>query len=408
MAGSSGGSTSTLDGIAGGFTKSGAGTLVLSSASNTYTGGTTISGGTLRLDFSTNNNAKLGAATNVLTIGAGTLDLTGGSFAQGVASTSITGAASITRSSGSSTVNLAAINITPGTALNVGADSIATTNNLNVNNILPGILVGGFLAKNSTNAASGPIVALVPADYTNVNRLGGVIANGAATNVQIVNSGSSGPATPGSAVTTINTLTQAASDGPSTVDLQGNTLRLGPSGTILVPSGSGAMTFNNGTLTAGGADNTAGTITVNHVADVTVNSTIADNGSGAVGLIQIGNSTLNLLANNSYSGGTVVGSGTLQVGNGSTAGTLGSGSVTNNSAVVFNRGDVIIVGNSISGSGSVTQNGSGTLVLSGNNSYGGGTTIRPARCGRATPRGARWVPAMSRSARREPCRGAAS
>ena len=50
--------------------------------------------------------------------------------------------------------------------------------------------------------------------------------------------------------------------------------------------------------------------------------------------------------------------------------------MTDNAALVFDRSDNgLIVSTSISGSGSVTQIGAGTLRLSANNTYSGGTTI---------------------------------
>src|SRR5207244_3137938 len=60
---------------------------------------------------------------------------------------------------------------------------------------------------------------------------------------------------------------------------------------------------------------------------------------------------------------------------GGTSGSLGSNSVTNNAALVFNRSDSITVANAISGTGSVSQNGTGTLTLSGANAYSGGTNL---------------------------------
>ena len=72
---------------------------------------------------------------------------------------------------------------------------------------------------------------------------------------------------------------------------------------------------------------------------------------------------------------TTISSGTLQVGNGSTSGTLGSGNVVNNGALVINRADHYVIDNSISGTGSLTNVGTGTNLLTGNNTYTGPTTI---------------------------------
>jgi autotransporter-associated beta strand protein len=65
----------------------------------------------------------------------------------------------------------------------------------------------------------------------------------------------------------------------------------------------------------------------------------------------------------------------LQVGDGGTGGSLGSGDVANSGSLVFNRAGNMIVNNRISGSGSVTLNGFGTLTFTGANSYTGATAI---------------------------------
>jgi len=87
------------------------------------------------------------------------------------------------------------------------------------------------------------------------------------------------------------------------------------------------------------------------------------------------NNTLILEGLNSFSGNFTISSGIVQVGTGSTTGTLGSASVINNAALVINRSNAYTVANVISGSGAVSVNGTGTITLSGNNSFAGTTTI---------------------------------
>ena len=97
-----------------------------------------------------------------------------------------------------------------------------------------------------------------------------------------------------------------------------------------------------------------------------------------------GGGTLIFTANNTYTGNTVVNAGTLQLGNNGTGGNV-VGSIVNNSSLVFDRSDTVTYGNAvnsgpsvaayISGTGSVTQSGSGTLILAGLNTYSGTTTI---------------------------------
>ena len=91
--------------------------------------------------------------------------------------------------------------------------------------------------------------------------------------------------------------------------------------------------------------------------------------------VDAGALSFTLRGNNTYTGTTTVSSGLLVVGDGTTNGSLGSGNVVNNGARAFNRSDIVTVANAISGSGAVRQAGPGTTILTGSNSYSGGTTV---------------------------------
>ena len=85
---------------------------------------------------------------------------------------------------------------------------------------------------------------------------------------------------------------------------------------------------------------------------------------------------LTLAGSNSYSGPTTIDSSyTLQIGTGSTNGTLGTGSVSNAGILSFNRSDLYTAANTISGTGAVRKIGSGTTILLGSNSSSGVTTV---------------------------------
>lgn len=108
--------------------------------------------------------------------------------------------------------------------------------------------------------------------------------------------------------------------------------------------------------------------------------------SGPASLTKDGPGTL-ILANsgtNDFFGPVNVNAGTVQVGNGGTAGNISAGSVVNNSRLLFNRSDNVTVGNVISGGGLLEQNGTGILTLAGNNNSFTGevlvaqSTLRPA------------------------------
>jgi fibronectin-binding autotransporter adhesin len=95
-------------------------------------------------------------------------------------------------------------------------------------------------------------------------------------------------------------------------------------------------------------------------------------------LVQAGTGTLILTADYIWPSSIVIERGTLQFGN--TGGTSGDtermnlGEIENNGALVFDsRSDINVM--AISGSGSVTQNGSAPLILTGVNTYTGGTVV---------------------------------
>src|SRR5205085_7781881 len=104
--------------------------------------------------------------------------------------------------------------------------------------------------------------------------------------------------------------------------------------------------------------------------------TVASVVSGPSSLIQGGSGTHIPANDNTYTGATTIDAGgTLQVGNGGATGSLGTGSVTDNATLAFNRSDTITIANLVSGTGTLVQAGTGTTILTGANSYTGTTTI---------------------------------
>jgi autotransporter-associated beta strand protein len=97
--------------------------------------------------------------------------------------------------------------------------------------------------------------------------------------------------------------------------------------------------------------------------------------SGTGALAQAGSGTLILTGNNTYTGGTTISTGTLQVGNGGTTGDL-LGNVTDNGTLTFDRsGAKKTFAGVVSGSGSLIKLGSDTVELTADNTYSGGTFI---------------------------------
>jgi alpha-galactosidase len=115
--------------------------------------------------------------------------------------------------------------------------------------------------------------------------------------------------------------------------------------------------------------------------DVSNNTTQIDSVlTGTSGLAKTGTGNLILTGANTFTGATTISAGTLQIGNNGTTGTLSTAStITNNSALVFQRSNGIVQGlgfaNGISGTGSLTNAGSGALTLNVANTYSGLTTI---------------------------------
>ncbi|BDB28956.1 autotransporter-associated beta strand repeat-containing protein (plasmid) [Cupriavidus sp. P-10] len=81
-----------------------------------------------------------------------------------------------------------------------------------------------------------------------------------------------------------------------------------------------------------------------------------------------------MTGNSTYSGGTTISAGTLQLGDGGTIGSI-TGNVTDNGMLAFNRADTVIFGGVISGTGTLAQLGAGTTIFTADNTYSGDTTI---------------------------------
>ncbi|MEJ5237328.1 MAG: autotransporter-associated beta strand repeat-containing protein [Limisphaera sp.] len=98
--------------------------------------------------------------------------------------------------------------------------------------------------------------------------------------------------------------------------------------------------------------------------------------TGLASLTKRGSGTLTVLTENDYTGSTRIEAGTLRVGNGTAGGSLGTGAISNNASLVYNLPDRRTVASPIRGAGSVVVE-SGTVVLTGDNSYAGTTTVAP-------------------------------
>lgn len=218
---------------------------------------------------------------------------------------------------------------------------------------------------------SGTTTTMTPG-ASNTQTYNGTISDTGSTGAAIV-IGSSG--TPNGTVVFNNTNTYT---GGTTVG-NGATLQLGSGGGTSATFGSGAVTDNSAI-----------------VFDEGVSTTVSNAISGTGSLTQEGTGTLRLNGSNGYQGGTTLQTGTLILGN---SNALGTGTLTTiDPTVVYVNGititnPIVMMGDTTlevdnsdtatqqgaisesGGSFAVTKTGTGTLIVSGNNSYSGGTTI---------------------------------
>ena len=297
------------------LTKAGPGTLTLTAA-NTYGGGTNISGGTLIDTYASNagntNQSGLGSLSALSTI-------------------SVNSGAALVLAAGNA-FSAGQFNSTWTLAINSGmVTSTSLSSNNNLNNV---VFSGGTLQTN--NGVQGST------QYESYNINGSVTVTGTSPSyiVPVAN-------------TTFNGITLGASQGPGYQTL-----------------------FTVNSTGAGGPD-------------LTVAVPMADSsGPGSSGFIKQGNGLLLLTASNIYTGATELDSGTLQLGTGQNG---QDGSIATTSGVADNAGLVYDLAGSqtaayaISGTGTLTMDGPGQLVLSGVNTYSGGTFVTNGQLQIANP-----------------------
>ena len=144
--------------------------------------------------------------------------------------------------------------------------------------------------------------------------------------------------------------------------------------------GTGALSFNGGTLEALAGITSSKAITIlagggTFLANAGTQSTISSAITGSGSFTKSGAGALILTATNTYSGGTTISGGTLLIGNGGATGSI-LGNVIDNGNLSFNQSDNLTFSGAVSGTGALRQIGPGTLTLTNlTNSYSGGTFV---------------------------------
>ncbi|ACB75006.1 beta strand repeat-containing protein [Opitutus terrae] len=330
--------TSAISG-SGTFTKSGTGTLTLAT-NNNASGATTISGGTLRIGAggtagyvlgniandaalifnrsdATSYDGILSGAGSVTKLGAGTLTLTGANT-----------------STGTTTLSAGTLELGSASALGSSGTITFSGGTLRFGTVSPTDYSSRF------SSAAGQVFRLDTGsrDATLASAL-------ASTGGSLEKSGS------GSLILTANnTYTGTTTVSAGTLQLGANSAAGSVAGNISLASGTGLLLYRSSDLTYGGVISGAGSVT------------------------RTGGGATIFTADHTYTGGTTIINGTLQLGNGSTSGSV-TGDIANAGSVVFNRSNNTTYAGVISGNGSVTKQGAGTLTLTSAHTFTGTTTI---------------------------------
>ena len=401
--------STTFEGVASGtggrLTKVGTGTLTLT-GSNTYTGATLVSAGSLTLnaggtalsdstavnlgtsgaDLTLQTNETIGSlagvtgttvtlgsntltsgGTNTSTIFSGVASGTGGLTKVGTGTLTLMGSNTYTGttlvSAGSLTLNAGGTALSDSTAVNLdtsGADltlianetigSLAgvtgTTVTLNANTLTTG-------GNNGTTAFAGVIAGT-----------GGLTKTGSGTMTLTGANTYSGTTTISAGSVVLNNAGGNAINDVSNVNLSVSGADLTLSSTTET---IGSLTGTLGTTLSLGAN----TLTTTTSASTTMQGVISGTGGS---LVKNGTGELTLSAANTYTGTTTVGvGGSVRLFG--TDGSLGGGNVANSGTVRFERSTAYTVANNITGTGAIVQNGSGLVTLSGTNTAGAGTTV---------------------------------
>ncbi|EJH8054416.1 fibronectin-binding autotransporter adhesin ShdA [Salmonella enterica] len=355
-------SQGTLDNnVTGGgqIVKSGSDELIVT-GDNNYSGGTTISGGTL-------------SAKDAASLGSGDVDIDENAklaLSQGTLDNNVTGEGQIVKSGSDELIVTGANDYSGGTTISGGtliadhADSLGTGAVAN-----SGVLQVGEGELENTLSGTGSLVKTGTGELT----LSGDNSYSGTTTI-----------TDGTLIAaSVNALGSGDIDNSGVLQVGEGELKntLFGSGS-LVKTGTGELTLSGDNTYSGGTTITGGTLiaaSVNALGSGDIdNSGVLQVGEGELkntlfgsgSLVKTGTGELTLSGDNTYSGGTTISGGTLIAAN---VNALGSGDIDNSGVLQVGEGELK---NTLSGSGLLVKTGTGELTLSGdNNTYFGDTTI---------------------------------
>ena len=345
----------------GSLEKDGSGTVTLS-GTNTYSGGTTVNNGTLAgttdsLQGSISNNGTVrfdqssdGTYAGVVS-GSGSLEKSGEGIVTLSGNNTYSGGTTVNGGTLAGTTDSLQGDITNNGTVRLDQSSDGTYSGVMGGSGSLEKSGGGTVTLSGNNTYSGGTTVNNGTLIGSTDSLQGAITNNGTVRLDQSSDGTYAGAMGGSGALEKN--------GTGTVTLSG------------INTYSGGTTINNGTL-AGTTDSLQGAISNNGTVrfDQSSDGTYSGALSGSGSLEKSGDGTVTLSGTNTYSGGTTVNGGTL-------AGTTDSlqGDITNSGTVRFDQTSDGTYNGAMSGTGSFEKSGTGTVTLSGMNSYSGATTV---------------------------------
>jgi autotransporter-associated beta strand protein len=378
----------------GGLVKQGSGRFTLSGA-NDYTGATTVEGGNLRVN---------GSVASAVTVQSGAT-LSGIGSVGGLVTVQSGGTLSAGQSPG--TITLGALNLNAGSTsvFELGSPGVVGGASNDLVNVTGNLTLGGTLSVNAPSAGYYRLFnygTLTPSNFatitgstngnpvvlTNVPNQVNLSIAAAGQRVQFwdgADQTGNGVVNGGTGTWNATNTNWTGAPGQATINDSWRSsvgVFAGTAGTVTV---AGAQAFDTlqfsttgyvlnagagGQLQLSGLSGT-GTINTDSGVVATINTPIVDGSSQS--LTKVGGGTLRLTAENTYTGGTTISGGTLQLGGGPTGSIVGN--VLNNGVLEVVRTNAVTLDGVISGTGAFNQAGTGTTTLTAANTYTGLTTV---------------------------------